>query len=797
MEHSYILSILYEMALVIGGEVSVKPLLTRMLQRLLYHTSFPAGFVSLKVPVADQSGMIEVRIDAAVGDYELAGLIGQDVRLPAKLLQGAAERGEDATLLSALPDRMRRYKAYLRLPIDGQGVIVLLAPQLPDTDLPLTQLFQPVMSNLSRAILLCSHNDAYTKDLIAERDASLQALAASEEKFRAITAAVLDALIMVDDDGALVYWNPAAERILGYRAEEVFGKPMHQLLTPQRYRDAAIDGFDKFRSTGQGAVIGKTIAIEALHKDGREISIELSISALKLNGRWHAVGILRDITERKQAEEELRKYKDQLEEKVQLRTTDLVLARNAAEAANRAKSVFLSSMSHEFRTPLNAILGFSKMLRNDPLLPRELRDNLDIINRSGENLLTLINDVLEMSKIEAGRVQLEIAPFDLNTLVRDVTDMMHIRASEKGLRLLVDQSSEFPRYIKGDEARLRQVLINLVGNAIKFTSQGGITVRFGLKPNTAPQRLLIEVEDSGVGIDAADQIKIFEPFVQVEQTATQHGTGLGLTITRQFVLLMGGTIDVESVPDKGSIFRVELPAEKVAESDVIKPADAIKGEVAGLAPGQPEYRILIAEDQLENQLLLSKLMKNAGFSVNVAGNGAEAVQLFQSWRPHLIWMDRRMPVMDGMEATRRIRELPGGREVKIVAVTASAFMEQREEMLHAGMDDFVRKPYRFNEIYESMSRQLGVRYVYTDAIETGEAENGVLTAEMMAQLPQQLRLELHDALENLDGERIGAAIGQIACFDPSLHKTLSRLAADFDYPAILEALQMDPPENAT
>ncbi|MFA6920981.1 MAG: ATP-binding protein [Gallionella sp.] len=793
MEHSYILSILYEMALVIGGEVSVKPLLTRMLQRLLYHTSFPAGFVCLNVPAADTNGMIEVRIDAAVGDYELAALIGQTVPLPAKLLLGSAERGEDAALLSALPDKVCRHKAYLRLPIDGQGVIVLLAPQLPDTDLPLTQLFQPVMANLAKAILLCSHHDAYTGGLIAARDASQQALASSEEKFRAITAAALDALIMVDDSSALVYWNPAAEHILGYRAEEVLGKPLHQLLTPQRYQSTAIQGFNAFSSSGQGTVIGKTIEIEALHKDGREIPVELSISALKLNGHWHAVGILRDITGRKQAEEELRKYRDQLEEKVQLRTTDLVLARNAADAANQAKSVFLSSMSHEFRTPLNAILGFSSMVRNDPLLPHELRDKLDIINRSGEHLLTLINDVLEMSKIEAGRLVLESTPLDLGTLVRDVTDMMHLRAQEKGLRLLIDQTSEFPRYIKGDEARLRQVLINLVGNAIKFTPQGGVTVRFGIKPHDAQHHLLIEIEDSGIGISIEDQKRLFQPFVQLgKQAGDNKGTGLGLTITRQFVHLMGGTIHVESTQGAGSIFRVELPVDKIEAGDVPGLAKVRQGEIVGLAPNQPKFRILIVEDQLENQLLLSQLMSRLGFEVKVAENGEQGVQMFQSWQPHLIWMDRRMPVMDGLEAAQAIRKLPGGREVKIIAVTASAFAEQRNEALDAGMDDFVRKPYRSGDLYECLSKQLGVQYVYSETQESEEKYiHEALTTEMLAILPSELRRELNDALVSLENERISAAIGQVASLDPKLHKLITQLAENFDYPAILKALGMN------
>ena len=536
-----------------------------------------------------------------------------------------------------------------------------------------------------------------------------------------------------------------------------------------------------------------------LMKDGRVKYVnEKCETYYREDGRaLRSVGTVYDITERRKVAEELRRYKDHLEELVQQRTADLVLARNAADAANRAKSVFLSSMSHELRTPMNAILGFSSMMRKDPLLQDEQRQNLDIINRSGEHLLTLINDVLEMAKIEAGRVQVESAPFDLGGLVRDVTDMMHVRAQENGLQLLIDQSSQFPRYIKGDEARVRQVLINLLGNAVKFTRHGGVTVRFGLKPHTTPQRLLIEVEDSGIGISAADQKRVFEPFVQFGETAAQQGTGLGLSIARQFVQLMGGTISFESTLGKGSTFRVELPMERVASADVAKPESTVKGEIVGLAPGQPEYRILIVEDQRDNQLLLSKLMKNVGFQAKVTENGAQAVSLFQSWRPQLIWMDRRMPVMDGLEATRRIRELPGGREVKIVAVTASVFMEQRDEILKAGMDDVVRKPYRFNEIYECMAQQLGVQYTYAEAQDAQEVSDLVLTAGMLAVLPPDLHRELHDAAESLDGERITAVIGQVASFDSKLHKTLSRLADNFDYPAILKALQTNPPVTVT
>jgi CheY-like chemotaxis protein/anti-sigma regulatory factor (Ser/Thr protein kinase) len=371
-------------------------------------------------------------------------------------------------------------------------------------------------------------------------------------------------------------------------------------------------------------------------------------------------------------------------------------------------------------------------------------------------------------------------------MVRDVTDMMDVRAREKGLRLLVDQSSQFPRYIVGDEARLRQVLINLVGNAIKFTEQGGVTVRLGTK-NNAIAHLLLEVEDSGPGIAQEDQQRIFEPFEQLGSSGGNQGTGLGLSITRQFVQLMGGRIELESTPGKGSLFRIDLPLKQADKADVTRLGDVEKGEVVGLAPGQPEYRILVVEDQLENRLLLAKLMESVGFQVKSAENGQQGVELFQSWRPHLIWMDHRMPIMDGDEATRTIRSLPGGKDVKIVAVTASAFSEQRTELLKAGMDDFLRKPYRFNEIYECVSKQLGVQYTYRGATASMD-EASTLTPEMLSILPETLRQELMQALESLNSDRIETLIQQVAMYDANLQKALAYLANNFDYPTILKAL---------
>ena len=354
---------------------------------------------------------------------------------------------------------------------------------------------------------------------------------------------------------------------------------------------------------------------------------------------------------------ELEQYKEGLERLVENRTAELVQARDQAQAGNKAKSAFLANMSHELRTPLNAILGFSSLLRQHGATEEQSRD-IDIINRSGEHLLRLIDEVLDLAKIEAGRGVIEIAPCDLGALLQEVTDMIRQRAAEKLLVLRVVKTPESPRYIRTDAARLRQVLINLLGNAVKYTHQGSVTLRSTSQPTEDRNhvRLIFEVEDTGIGIPAENLDRVFEPFVQLAEAGMEKGTGLGLAITRQFIELMAGTIQVQSTLGKGSCFRVEIPAEVIQESKKKVPR-AEPEQAAGIAAGLPECRVLVVEDEQENQKLMRYLLQRAGFQVRIARDGAQGVESFREWQPHFIWMDLRMPVMNGIDATRRIRAL--------------------------------------------------------------------------------------------------------------------------------------------
>jgi len=487
----------------------------------------------------------------------------------------------------------------------------------------------------------------------------------------------------------------------------------------------------------------------------------------------------------------LQDHKTHLEELVQQRTADLVEARTHAESANQAKSIFLANMSHELRTPLNAILGFSEMVRTHADLSSRHRNDLAIVRSSGEYLLGLIDDVLDMSKIETSSITLEMTSFDLHAFLNESVEMMRQRAEAKNLELALEVCSRVPQFIRSDRRKLRQVMTNLIANAVKYTDEGRVLVRVDCIPGGNGQNvvLILDVEDTGIGIAQEDRARIFEPFVQAASIRTTKGAGLGLSISRNFVNLLGGKIEVESILGKGSCFHVEVPTQIIERPDEIH-NDGTLRQVVALEPGQPDYRILIVEDEEQNALLLRSLLETAGFEVRVAASGNHAIDVFRTWRPHFIWMDVRLPVMGGLEATKQIRELDGAGDTKIVAVTGSAFASQRDEVLAAGLDDFVRKPYRPDEIFECMARHLNIRYVYGAEQEAANPDAPrVLRSEELAALPNALREQLESAVICLDGERIKVLITQISEKNASLGAGLAHLVEKLQYTPIFLALE--------
>jgi len=466
-------------------------------------------------------------------------------------------------------------------------------------------------------------------------------------------------------------------------------------------------------------------------------------------------------------------------------------ARDDADAANRAKSTFLANMSHELRTPLNAILGFSEMLSRDAEITGNKKEKITIINHSGEHLLEMINDVLDLSKIEAGRIELEPQAFELPRMLQDIGLMFEARAENAGLRFYLDRDSSLPPYITSDVSKLRQILFNLLGNAVKFTTEGSITLRIKtevIKDNSSMVTLHLEVKDTGPGISPEQMERIFEPFVQAKRFKTNtKGTGLGLAISKSFVELLGGEISAESEIGKGSLFQVNIPVE-LAEAAEVVDLKAIRRAVLGLEPDQPTWRILVVEDSAENRLLLSSILHQAGFEIREAENGKEAVTLFQEWQPHFIWMDMRMPVMDGYKATATIRELPGGDAVKIVAITASAFKEQRKNIIEAGCNDVVHKPVQSYEIFESMTQQLGARYIYEDQNQATISEPATLTAEMIAGLPTYLREALRQPAQYLDASATNQVVERIRSNHPEAADGLQLLVEEFSFDQIMKLL---------
>ncbi|MDY7005028.1 MAG: ATP-binding protein [Cyanobacteriota bacterium] len=483
------------------------------------------------------------------------------------------------------------------------------------------------------------------------------------------------------------------------------------------------------------------------------------------------------------------------------------LAKQAAEAANKAKSEFLANMSHELRTPLNSVIGFAQILSKDTSFQPEQQERLRIINRSGEHLLSLINNILEMSKIEVGQITLNETNFDLYTVLQDMQDMFGLKVQKKGLQFVLDPDSDLPQHISADEGKLRQVLINLIGNGVKFTKTGKVILRAKVEevPENNQYQLQLEVEDTGPGIAAEELNKLFVPF---EQTTTGHqikqGTGLGLAITEKFVKLMGGDIATKSTLGVGTCFQLSIPIR--LSSPQTFPSTTGKGKVIGLAAQQPDYRILVVDDRADNGLLLLDLLVSKGFSVKQAINGREATEIWKVWHPHLIWMDLHMPQMDGYEATKQIRQWESQLDqpsfsTKIIALTASVF-GQRELVLASGFDDYMVKPFQEELIWEKISQFLGVELIYQ---QSGEANCKRLQKSICCQeqvtsedlsvilkdMPSEWLSELHKASSELRGKKVMQLINDIPPEKEAIAAQLKNFAENYQFDRIVKLLNQD------
>jgi len=602
-----------------------------------------------------------------------------------------------------------------------------------------------------------------SKDITKRKQAE-EALLNERALFRTIIDLIPDAVYVKDAAGRKILANPKEVQFAGKKTEaEVIGQTDFDL-----YPDEAAN----HSLTEDQLVIQSEQSI--LDAEGQLIDHEgmlhwLQISKVPLrdiDGKVTGlVGVTRDVTDRKKIEQALLKAKQE------------------AEMSNKFKSIFLANMSHEIRTPLNAIIGFSQLMNRDKLLSDQQKEyNVSIIH-AGEHLLALINDILELSKIEAGRVVLSPTNFDLYTLIDDIRMIFNERVTSKNLQFICEKAADLPRYVNMDESKLRQIFVNLIGNALKFTDEGGIAVRSRvLKTVDGKEMLEVEVQDSGPGIPPDEIGKLFRHFEQTSSGISKgSGTGLGLALSRELAILMGGNIKVSSEVGKGSLFTFQV---EITQGDSKALEKISTRRVIGMEKGDAPIRILVVDDKHDNLRVATTLLKLVGFETDEALNGEEAIAKFESWNPHLILMDMRMPVMDGYEATRQIKLMDKGKQTPIIALTASIFEDELKRIESLGMQGYIRKPFRENELFVKIGQILEIKYIYEQeqipSSNSYSSQGGTIEQDIL-KISNGLLLKLQNALAVADLDLLVALIDGMKPDYPGLANHLGKLATNYEY----------------
>lgn len=628
-------------------------------------------------------------------------------------------------------------------------------------------------------ILLSTLHDGQEKLTVAtvrditERKRAERDLQNEQEKIELIMDSAGEGIIGINPEGEIVFTNAEAASLLKFSRDELLGQHFSVLLDKKECSETTHSSTrcPILHSLKEGRMV--VVTDDTFYrKDGTKLPVGYTCNPLLEHGGYSkgAVVVFRDILERKRAEQER-------------------IALRAEKEANRAKSVFVANMSHEIRTPLNAIIGFSQILEREEGLNKKQQGHLRTISRSGKHLLSLINDILDMSKIEAGRSELNVTPINLKTFIVDLEEMFYSRARGKGIDLILEDSSDSDFCLQGDEGKLRQVMVNLIGNAVKFTKHGQVVLRVGTRPRkgaTSPSQLMMSVvvEDTGPGIEAEDLKRIFEPFYQSGNGFQKGGTGLGLAISQKFVKLMRGELQVSSTVGSGSSFSFEIPVEKTEI-----PASVDWGrsrKVIGLKTGEENKKVLVVDDIEHNRQLLNELLIPTELETREAANGEEALTIVAEWKPDLILMDMRMPVMDGYEAVRRLKAAERTRGIPVVAVTASAFENTKQEVLSTGVDDYLRKPFSPEEFYEMVGRLLDIEFIYEEADSTEDRElvAGIDEPDQVFSLPVELKEQISRVVMVGDMKAFDLLLEEVTKVNSVAASQLKQLAEVYDYESI-------------